>query len=263
MLGRQQYLKMLLNQEDPEKINRFIQYYQYLTAARLKTVQTMKKTLQQLETTTRILAKQAQKLQTTKAIEASQQHRLKRQKVSRRYILHKINRSLSNKKARLQQLIANKANLEHVLKNIERQSYYFAPGHLFAEAKAKLPWPVRGGLLIQAFHAPIADGRLYTTGILIKTRAGTPVHAIYKGKVVFANWLRGFGLLTIIQHGKNFMTLYAHAQNLYVKVGDTVNPGEMIATVGNSGGFQQNALYFEIRHDGIALNPTPWLRKRA
>jgi murein hydrolase activator len=262
MLGRQQYLKMLLNQENPEKVNRFIQYYHYITSARMQTINAMKKTLKQLEANEQKIQKQAQKFQSIRALEGEQHQRLARQKTYRHKVLQQINQLLSNKQARLSQLVANKSNLELVIDHIEKKSYYYVPGHLFSDTKHQLPWPLRNGRIIQYFNTPIAGGRLHTSGILIKAPAGTKIHSIYKGKVVFSNWLRGFGLLTIIQHGKNFMTLYAHAQSLYVKVGNTVKPGQVIATVGNSGGYQQNALYFEIRHNGVALDPTQWLRKK-
>lgn len=262
MLGRQQYVKMLLNQENPEEVNRFIQYYHYLTSARLETVNAMQKTLAQIEKTASQLKQQTQKLESIKAVEEAQQQKLKHQKAYRRRILKRVNKTLSNSQSQLQQLAANKSNLEHVLKNIAKRSYYYMPNQQFSSAKGKLPWPLRRGKIIQAFNAPIADGRLHATGMLIKAPAGTPIHAVYGGKVVFANWLRGFGSLIILQHGKNFMTLYAHVQSLYAKVGNMVKPGEVIATVGNSGGYQQNALYFEIRHRGVALDPLIWLRKR-
>ena len=98
---------------------------------------------------------------------------------------------------------------------------------------------------------------------MLQAPIGTPIHAIYSGKVVFAHWLRGYGLLVIVQHGSRFMSLYAHAESLYVQDGDQVKPGQVIATVGNSGGLNQAALYFEITYNGQAVDPLKWLRKRA
>lgn len=261
MLGRQQYLKMILNQEDTTKMSRDIQYYHYLTEARLQIIQNIQQTLMRLTETTQMVLQQTQRLQVIKGEQQSESNKLVNAKHARSQLLSTINASISTKQQQLQRLQQDKANLENVLQKLQQHSYFqAAPGGNFAAAQGKLPWPVPPNRLLQNFAAPIADGRLHSTGVLIQGATGTPVHAVFAGKVVFAHWLRGFGLLVIVQHGPSYMTLYAHAESLYVKQGDNVNPGDIIATIGDSGGLQQSALYFEIRHKDQPMNPLAWLR---
>ena len=123
----------------------------------------------------------------------------------------------------------------------------------FEGLKGKLPWPVRGRVL-RNYGTPRISNRLDWEGILIEASAGTPVKAVHHGRVVFSDYLRGHGLLIIVDHGAGYMTLYAHNQALYKEIGEWVNAGETIASVGNTGGRQEAALYFELR-----LNPRRWL----
>lgn len=261
LLGQQQYVKMLLNQEDLAKISRDMHYYHYLTQARLEIINQIQDTLGKLTDTTSQILQQTQKLQTIQSQQQEESHKLAVAKMARSQLLTTINADISTKQQQLQHLLQDKANLENVLQALQKRSYTFgAPGASFSGAQRKLPWPVPPGRILQAFNQPIADGRLRSTGILIQGPAGTPVKAVLAGKVAFAHWLRGFGLLVIIQHGANYMTLYAHAESLYVKPGDMVKPGDVIATIGDSGGLQQSALYFEIRHQDQPVNPLAWLR---
>jgi murein hydrolase activator len=260
-LGREQYLKMLLNQENPNTLNRNINYYHYMTAARMSEIKAMRRNIIRLNAISAQYKTQARQLQNIKAVQESQTQTLLQQKYHRRHLLNTLNANLNTKQARLNQLVSNKQNLENVFKELKSHFYFFVPGSSFSEARHSLPWPIQHGYVIQSFNTPLASGRVKTSGILIKASMGAPVHAIFKGKVVFANWLRGYGLLVIVLHGKHVMTLYAHAQSLFVKNGETVQPGQEIATVGNTGGFKNTSLYFEIRINGIAVNPTLWLRK--
>lgn len=124
----------------------------------------------------------------------------------------------------------------------------------FKQLKGKLTWPLKGAHNgIYSLNEPQK-----LNGVLISAAEGTPVHAIYGGKVIFANWLRGFGLLVIINHGDGYMSLYARNQALYAKVGDLVTQNDVIAKIGKSGGFEKSSLYFEIRRNGIAIDPRQW-----
>jgi septal ring factor EnvC (AmiA/AmiB activator) len=127
--------------------------------------------------------------------------------------------------------------------------------------KGNLPWPLRGRVT-NAFGQSRADGRLTWHGMLIAADEGTEVKAVFRGRVVFANWLRGFGLLTIIDHGGGYMSLYGHADVLLKTVGDWTESGEVIARAGKSGGQQLSGLYFEVRQKGVARDPIAWLQRR-
>ena len=132
-----------------------------------------------------------------------------------------------------------------------------SPGGTFAQARGKLPWPVDGRLLAR-FGTPRSDSRLKWDGVLIGAPAGTRVRAIHDGRVVFADWLRGAGLLLIVDHGGGYLSLYGHNQSLLKGAGERVRAGEAIATVGSSGGQDSPALYFAIRQQGQPSDPLRW-----
>jgi septal ring factor EnvC (AmiA/AmiB activator) len=129
----------------------------------------------------------------------------------------------------------------------------------FSRLKGKLPWPVQGKLAAR-YGANRKAESLTWRGVVIDAEEGREVKAIYNGRVVFADWMRGFGLLLIVDHGNGYMSLYGHNQSLYKNVGDVVRKGEAVATVGNSGGRETPGLYFEIRHNGVPDNPVLWCR---
>ena len=128
----------------------------------------------------------------------------------------------------------------------------------FSTLKGKLPWPVRGRLA-HKFGSPRAEGAW--DGVLIDANEGMEIKAVTRGKVVYAEWLRGYGLLTIIDHGQGYMSLYAFNQSLYKRVGESVEAGDVIASVGQSGGRSQAGLYFGIRKKGVPIDPLEWCRK--
>jgi len=127
----------------------------------------------------------------------------------------------------------------------------------FAALQSKLNWPT-AGIVVTRFGTDLGSNNLRYNGVLIQGDAGQPVRAVYQGRIVFANWLHGLGLLLIIDHGDGYMSLYGHNQAIYKKVGDVVKPHELIAAVGNSGEPGPTGLYFEIRHDGVPVNPENW-----
>lgn len=132
-------------------------------------------------------------------------------------------------------------------------------GGKFSTVRGKLPWPVNGRLIAR-FGSPRGDTRSKWDGVLISSQAGTQVRAIHPGRVVFADWLRGAGLLVIVDHGDGYLSLYGHNQSLLTRPGDMVKTGQAISTVGNTGGKDQAALYFAIRQQGKPADPTQWCR---
>ena len=130
-------------------------------------------------------------------------------------------------------------------------------GSAFAELKGKLSLPVRGELASR-FGSPRNDGGLVWRGLFLTAPGGTPVKAVAAGRVVYADWLRGFGNLLIVDHGEDYLSLYGYNEALLKQVGDSVGGGETLATVGNSGGSTQSGLYFEIRHQGKPIDPMTW-----
>ncbi|MGH8331554.1 MAG: murein hydrolase activator EnvC family protein, partial [Pseudomonas sp.] len=133
-------------------------------------------------------------------------------------------------------------------------------GGPFASTRGKLPWPVDGRLLARFGESRGDDARTKWDGVMISASAGSQVHAVHGGRVVFADWLRGAGLLVILDHGNGFLSLYGHNQTLLKSAGDVVKAGESISTVGNSGGQDTPALYFAIRQQGHPSDPAQWCR---
>ena len=131
-----------------------------------------------------------------------------------------------------------------------------------SEKSDHLPWPTIGKTVTH-FGARVEQSDLKWSGILVRAPEGRDVTSIFPGTVVFADWLKGFGQLVIIDHGQGYMSLYGRNRNLYKQLGESVEAGERIAQVGQSGGFSESGLYFEIRHNGRPLDPERWLRRQA
>lgn len=259
LLSRQPYLKLLLSQEDPAKINRMLVYYHYLSQQQIKNIQNLQITLGQLQVNQQKIQEHTEQLNSLKKQQLDTQVKLSNTKNSRQQLIHQMSQQLQNKQQKLAQLIANKKLLEQTLSRLE--SGPTISGQNFSSSKGKLPWPTQGKLINQ-FGESVYGSELKSSSILIKAPEDQPVRAVASGKIVFADWMPGYGMLIIINHGNGYMTLYGRNHNLYKKVGDTVQGGETIASVGNSGGYQEPALYFEIRYNAKPLNPSQWCTNR-
>ena len=309
--GRQEYLKMLLNQQHPEKFARTLTYYDYLSQARLEQLKGFNETLRQLANVEADINQQQAQLLTQKSDLDSQRAELDKVKAERQQVLAKLNKDVKDRDQKLQAREQDQADLAKVLKTIEetlarqareaeaaRQKALLAqqeaerkrqreaesvvpdaprkpvkstPGALvssagvsyggpFSQARGKLPWPVDGRLLARFGESRGDDARTKWDGVMISAGAGTQVHAVHGGRVVFADWLRGAGQLVILDHGNGYLSLYGHNQTLLKSAGDIVKAGEVISTVGNSGGQATPALYFAIRQQGRPSDPAQWCR---
>jgi len=181
----------------------------------------------------------------------------------RQTTLASLNRSLDDRGSNLNQLKADQQRLQKLLEDMQR-SLNDIPADLggkpFGKLAGKLPWPVEAR--ISTGYNSRREGALRWQGVIFNAAPGTPVRAIHSGRVVFADWLRGYGLLTIVDHGNGYLTLYGYNQSLLREVGEWVSAGDSLALAGNSGGNRTNGLYFEIRHRGKAVNPTRWCNQR-
>ncbi|WP_417777541.1 murein hydrolase activator EnvC family protein [Stutzerimonas xanthomarina] len=303
--GRQEYLKLLLNQQNPEKFSRTLTYYDYLSKARFEQLESFNETLRQLAGVEAGIEQQQATL-------AEQQDGLKQRRAQlaevreeRQLALAKLDKDLSSRDQKLKARKQEQAQLERVLKTIEetlarqareaeqarqralalarereqeqaRQQQAGSPspapsgaivssaggnfGGPFAKAKGKLPWPVDGRLVARYGTPRGGDARTKWDGVLIGANVGTQVRAVHGGRVVFADWLRGAGLLVILDHGNGYLSLYGHNQSLLRDAGDIVKAGDPIATVGTSGGQDAAALYFAIRQQGRPSDPAQWCR---
>lgn len=262
--GQAPELQLLLNAQDPATLDRMLAYYQYMDRARAADIKVLRDELQQLADLNQQVQAQVTMLAGLKQQRGVALAKLMDSRDQRKQTLTTLDTRIHGSNARLAEMRRDENNLENLLSKLQ-QTLSDIPAnlegeHRFARLKGRLPWPV-AGRIIQHFGAPLADGRLRAQGDLIAAALGTPVHAISYGRVVFADWLPHFGLLVIVDHGEGYMSIYAHNQSIYVHVGDWVQMGETIATLGDSGGQSQPALYFEIRHLKAALSPRDWCQR--
>lgn len=282
--GRQEYLKLLLNQESPEQLSRTLTYYDYLNRARVEQIQGFNDTLQQLAQVEQRIERQQQQLQAHRTQLDQRLSELATLRKQRQQTLARINTEYTDRNKRLSAREQEREQLARLLQTIEEtlarqareaelerqraQARHPDTGQLvstgtvyggpFSKARGKLPWPVDGRLVAHYGTPRSSDSRTKWDGVLIGAPAGTQVHAIHGGRVVFADWLRGAGLLVILDHGSGYLSLYGHNQSLLKKAGDLVEAGEPIATVGSSGGQEIPALYFAIRQAGQPSDPAQW-----
>lgn len=261
-MGQQGQIKVLLSQEDPHTVARTMGYYRYFFEARNKLLGQYRETLQQLQAVEQGIAKTLQQLEQQQLALAQQQQQLVKGKTARAQAVASLADSIRDKGQQLERKELDRKELEKLLRaikeavvNLQVPENYQA----FKGAKGKMPWPI-SGKHSNRFGKPRNEGKMVWQGINIPAREGTTVRAIHHGRVVYSDWLRGSGLLLIIDHGDGYMSLYAHNQSLLREVGEWVSAGTPISTVGDSGGLDRAALYFEIRHQGKPTNPANWCR---
>jgi len=256
--GHHDYIKLLLNQESPASVERTVTYYKYLNDARTKEIDQFQIVLSNLLAVTTKHQEQAKKLNVLKQEQAAQKITFQQSKQARKQTIRALNKELLNSKQLLAKLVAEEENLVVALQRIVTLSQESAELVGLKKLKRKLSWPIKGK--ISHSFGSRKQGYLKWKGILLAASVGKQVKAIHNGTVLFSDWLKGYGLVTVLDHGEGYMSLYGHNQALLKSVGDRVETGEPIALVGQSGGQNQSGLYFEIRRDGQAVNPTPWFK---
>jgi len=262
-MGRQERLKILLNQQDPATISRVMVYYDYLNRVRAQKMQAIRGHMQRLAATEREILDEEQKLA---RLHEEQQAELASMRLSqdrRQEVVTRLTRELQDQGQQLGRLQTDERDLKTLINGLEQALADIPVEHpqqaKFAGLRGRLPWPARGRIS-KRFGAPKL-GSLVWDGVMITAPEGREVRAIHHGRVAFADWLRGFGLLLIVDHGDGYMTLYGHNQSLFKEAGDWVEVNEPIALVGSSGGREQAGVYFGIRHQGRAINPARWCRR--
>lgn len=260
--GRQEYLKLLLNQEHPDQLSRLMKYYDYFRAARLERIAAFNQTLEDIARNEEEIAARVQELDGLKQTLLAEEERLQQAQQKRKSLLASLDTSLKSSNQQVGQLKANQSELEKVLKAVQ-ESLNDLPSSLgktpFAQLRGKLKWPTQGRML-HRFGAWREQGALRWNGVLIGADSGSTVRAVHHGRVVFADWMRGFGNLIIVDHGGGYMSLYGHNESLLKSPGDWVRNGDAIALSGNSGGQNRPGLYFEIRYKGKPVNPAQWCK---
>lgn len=258
---QQQQVKLLLNQDDPAAVARFMTYYGYFSRARAERIRGIKSALDELSRVEQEVSKQKSDLEKLKADRLVEAGRLERAQAERKAVMARLQGELRQKSSELTALQRDEQNLQQLVESLRKALRDIPPATSrytsLNPLKGKLVWPAQGRISMP-FNALQADGKLRSRGVLINASAGSEVHAIAAGRVVFADWLRGFGLLLIVEHGKGYMSLYGYNRSLYKEVGERVEAGEVIAAVGDSGGRERSGLYLELRKDGRPFDPASW-----
>ena len=263
MIGQQEYLKLLLNQENPAAIGRTLTYYDYFHKARSHHIEEAVVTIKKLDKLTTRVKVKTDELKTSRKQQQVEKQKLEDDFIDRSIIVKKMAKDIANQGTRLKKLVADEQLLQQLLKEIRN----IMPSMLteidkretFSKRRGRLKWPVKGKVK-RLFGKSRQAANLKWNGVLIPSAEGKEVKAISHGRVAYADWLRGYGMLVIIDHGDGYMTLYGYNQALYKETGDWVEEGEVIATVGRSGGQLKSGLYFEVRVKGQPSNPTKWCR---
>jgi len=259
-LAGEDFFKLILNQESPETFDRMIRYHRYFSAARLTTLDDYQATLARLDENERQLRTRAEEAAGLQQTRESRQAELLVERDARKALLAKLDAETEDKALERERLQADRERLESLLAELQRKALKL-DGRSFAQSQGRLPWPI-DGRVVHGFGKSRAAGRMTWNGILIAASEGAQFRAVQGGRIVFADWLRGFGLMTIVDHGSGYMTLYGQAEALTGKVGDAVQAGAVLGRTGRSGGQKEAGLYFEVRHNGRARDPAAWLAKR-
>jgi septal ring factor EnvC (AmiA/AmiB activator) len=261
MIGQQEPLKLLLNQRDPLAGARLLNYYQYFGRARADQVAQISAALTRLDAIDADLGAEQTRLTELKTEQQEQFAQAEHARDARQKALAVVDQEAQSRSQSLARLKAQQADLEKLLAELSRSLKSVQPPDnvsAFGRLRGVLGWPVAGRLVAQ-FGDRRASGVRWD-GLVIAAERGSPVKAVSAGRVVYADWLPGLGLLVIVDHGEGYLSLYGHNDKLYKAVGEPVSTGETIAASGDSGGRDRPELYFEIRRDGKPVDPRPWFR---
>jgi septal ring factor EnvC (AmiA/AmiB activator) len=286
--GRPETLGILLNGGDPNAIARRFHYLTYIGRARADTIARVRAAIARLDKLAADAEGQATEIAAITREQADQRRKLEQEKRSRGFVLARISRDIEHQRREIGTLKRDETRLTRLIEqlsrviaktpkprpapnakapapqarvHIERVPEAGGPDGVFAQLRGRLALPVRGELA-NRFGTPRQDGGVVWKGLFIAARAGEEVRAIAAGRVVYADWLRGFGNLLIIDHGDSYMSLYGYNETLFKQVGDVIRGGERVAAVGNTGGHADSGLYFEMRHEGRPFDPMTWVSVR-
>ena len=261
--GREERLKLLLNQHDPATLGRLLTYYRYMSDMRGDNIATVNRHIAELSELRASAAAEEQRLAGLVATRAAELAELDQAQARRRKLLASLKNRIASEGDEIERLAAEEEDLARLIAELTSilSDYPITSEAPFSQLKGELTWPVAGNLL-HDFGQPRASGDLRWNGVVLAAPRGREVRAIYHGRVVFAEWLAGMGLLVIVDHGENYMTLYGYNETTLKIAGDWVAPGDVIATVGDSGGQPQTGLYFEIRQGATPVNPRSWVSRR-
>ena len=262
-LGRQEKVKLLFSQQDPQALQRNLVYYQYFSNARVDLINDVQRNIDKIVETEQLIRQARQDLEQNQKALTAQKLQLDKDRGKRKSIISSLDKQLKKQGGNLSRLQDEATQLQNLIDSIQ-EIFVDAPEdeisrQAFAELKGKLAWPVDGKVRkLFGRNKPLSD--LRWQGVIIEAPDGQFVRAVSHGRVAFADWLRGLGNLIIIDHGNSYLSLYGHNESLFKNAGEWVEAGEVISSTGNSGGQKQPGLYFEIRKKGKPQNPTGWCK---
>lgn len=297
---QKEHLTFLFNQQDPNQTARNLHYYAYFSRARAEHIQALRNDLRQLDELASETRDKNHNLATILTRQVEQKKQLEEKQTGHKELVTQISLQINQRRQEISRLKQDEQRLTRLIDRItemlarqERQEREreereqqerereereeqkrkdravalnndrlpdtLSQASPFRDLKGRLSLPVRGELA-NRFGSPRADGGVIWKGLFIRSSSGSEVKAIAAGRIVFADWLRGFGNLLIVDHGDNYMSLYGNNETIHKQIGDSVRGGDTIATVGNSGGNPDSGLYFELRHQGKPFDPLNWVR---
>ena len=263
MSGNQERVKLLLNQRDPATLGRLMAYYRYLNDYRAENIEAVIEQIRKLDELVSQIAAEEARLAGLVQERYDELSKLNSTQEDRKSLLARLRQRIADEGKEVERLAAQEQDLTRLIAELTSilSDYPITSEQPFSAHRGKLTWPV-AGTLVHDFGQPRVGGRIKWNGVVLAAPRGREVRAVYHGRVAFADWLAGMGLLVIVDHGEGYMTLYGYNETILKNTGDWVAPGDVIATVGDSGGQPQAGLYFELRRGTKPENPRRWVTKR-
>ena len=279
--GEADYLKLIVSGVDPNQTARDLHYYGYISRAQAELIRSLRATLAWLQELQGQTREKTEELAEIESDQKKQRDQVAREQLARKQVLDKVSAQIRDQRRQVRNLERDETRLTRLIEEVSRVIADEAKktrrpgrrndqvpetggaeglGAVFAKLKGSLRLPIKGEL-ISRFGSPRPEGGPSWKGLFIRSPAGQEVRAVASGRVVFADWMRGFGNLLILDHGLGYLTIYGNNESVLKQIGDTVRPGDPVATTGTSGGGSESGLYFEIRHEGRAFDPMTWVVK--
>jgi septal ring factor EnvC (AmiA/AmiB activator) len=262
VMGRADRLRLLLNQEDTAKATRILSYFAYLNREQLRRVTTIQVRVERLTRLAHEADREASRLVDLAERQGSAHRQLELARRERAAVLARLETTIASRSADLQGLERDAESLRLLVEHLRQRAQIRVELEIeraaFPDRKGRMAWPLLRGEILAAFGAPKEDPELRWDGVLLSAREGEEVRSVHDGRVIHADWLRGFGLVMVIDHGSGYMSIYGHNQALLKEAGEWVETDEVIALGGSSGGRQDAMLYFAIRHNGTPEDPARW-----
>lgn len=261
--GRGDYIKLLLNQEDPARVGRILAYHDYYSQARARRINAVTAAMERLTALRNAIGGETEKLQALRAEQEAKLREFNTHRHQRGETLVRLQSVADQQGRKLKTLLKTEQELAALIDELKEQRSIvkeFEKAPPFNSLRGTLSWPVRGRIT-QGYGRIKKGGKLRSQGVTFRAKAGAEVRAVSAGQVIYADWFKHLGLLLIVDHGDGFMSLYGHNSSLLKKPGDWVEKDKPIAKAGDTGGQQNPGLYFEIRRRGTPLNPARWCKR--